>query len=157
MVYDDGRCSRANRLANFFARFIPTFGRDQGHSAMQIAQPELSAKYGIHLSKSTYQRSTPRIIVLIGSIAIGGHASSQIRQLEQNLSIPNSLLGVFANGASVRTADILEALYPLLIRHGTPQYIRSDNGPEFTAEVFQKWLTNIGIKPIRIYPGSPWE
>ena len=54
-------------------------------------------------------------------------------------------------------ADVLEALYPLLIRHGKPQYIRSDNGPEFTAEVFQKWLASVGIKPIRIYPGSPWE
>ena len=38
-----------------------------------------------------------------------------------------------------------------------PHYIRSDNGPEFTADVFQKWLTKVGIKPIRIYPGSPWE
>jgi len=54
-------------------------------------------------------------------------------------------------------ADVLEALYPLLITHGRPHYIRSDNGPEFTADVFQKWLTKVGIKPIRIYPGSPWE
>ena len=54
-------------------------------------------------------------------------------------------------------ADVLEALYPLLITHGRPHYIRSDNGPEFTAEVFHKWLTKVGIKPIRIYPGSPWE
>jgi len=38
-------------------------------------------------------------------------------------------------------ADVLEALYPLLITHGRPHYIRSDNGPKFTAEVFQKWLT----------------
>ena len=35
--------------------------------------------------------------------------------------------------------------------------MRSDNGPEFTAEVFQKQLTKVGIKPIRISPGSPWE
>ena len=54
-------------------------------------------------------------------------------------------------------ADVLEALYPLLITHGKPHYIRPDNGPEFTAEVFQKWLSKVGIKPIRIYPGSPWE
>ena len=54
-------------------------------------------------------------------------------------------------------ADVLEALYPLLITHGTPYYIRSDNGPEFKVEVFQKWLTKVGIKPIRIYTGSPWE
>jgi len=36
-------------------------------------------------------------------------------------------------------------------------FIRSDNGPEFIAENFQTWLTRVGIKPIRIYPGSPWE
>ena len=35
-------------------------------------------------------------------------------------------------------ADVLEALYPLLITHGAPHHIRSDNGPEFTAEVFPK-------------------
>jgi putative transposase len=33
-------------------------------------------------------------------------------------------------------ADVLEALYPLLIKHGKPQYIRSDNGPESVADVF---------------------
>ncbi len=54
-------------------------------------------------------------------------------------------------------ADILEAMYSLLITHREPYYIRSDNGPEFTAEVFQKWLAKVGIKPIRVYPGSPCE
>ena len=53
--------------------------------------------------------------------------------------------------------DILEAVYPLLIRHGKPEYIRSDNGPEFIAATLQEWLRRIGIKPIQIYPGSPWE
>ena len=53
--------------------------------------------------------------------------------------------------------DILEAVYPLLIRHGKTEYIRSDNGPEFIAASLQDWLRRIGIKPIQIYPGSPWE
>jgi len=53
--------------------------------------------------------------------------------------------------------DVLEVLYPLLLRHGTPEYIRSDNGPEFVAAAMQDWLVKVGIKPIRIYPGSPWE
>ena len=35
--------------------------------------------------------------------------------------------------------------------------IRSDNGPEFIAQAMQDWLARVGIKPIRIYPGSPWE
>jgi putative transposase len=54
-------------------------------------------------------------------------------------------------------AEVLEALYPLLLKHGRPVFIRPDNGPEFIAVNFQTWLTRVGIKPIRIYPGSPWE
>ena len=54
-------------------------------------------------------------------------------------------------------AEVLEALSPLFLKHGRPEFIRSDNGPEFIAENFQTWLTRVGIKPIRIYPGSPWE
>jgi putative transposase len=52
--------------------------------------------------------------------------------------------------------EVLEALYPLFLKHGRPEFIRSDNGPEFIAEAFQAWLTKVGVKPIRIYPGSPW-
>ncbi|MEO0619188.1 MAG: integrase core domain-containing protein, partial [Pseudomonadota bacterium] len=40
---------------------------------------------------------------------------------------------------------------------GTPEYLRSDNGPEFTSAVFKDWLVRVGIVPIQIYPGSPWE
>ena len=54
-------------------------------------------------------------------------------------------------------AEVLEALYPLLLKHGKPEFIRSDNGPEFASENFQTWLKKVGVKPIRIYPGSPWE
>ena len=57
----------------------------------------------------------------------------------------------------IGSAEILEALYPLLLEHGKPEYIRSDNGSEFVAAPLQAWLTRIGIKPIQIYPGSPWE
>ena len=54
-------------------------------------------------------------------------------------------------------ADVLEALYPLLLRHGKPDYIRSDNGPKFIAASYKAWLKRVGIEPIQIYPGSPWE
>ena len=55
------------------------------------------------------------------------------------------------------SADVLEALYPLLLKHGKPEYIRSDNGSEFIARALQLWLRKVGIKPIQIYPGSPRE
>jgi transposase InsO family protein len=28
---------------------------------------------------------------------------------------------------------------------------------QFIAESLQTWLQRIGVKPIQIYPGSPWE
>ena len=55
------------------------------------------------------------------------------------------------------SGEVLEALYPLLLKHGKPTYIRSDNGKEFTAQALQDWLIKAGITPIQIYPGSPWE
>ena len=57
--------------------------------------------------------------------------------------------------ARMGASDVLEALYLLLLRRGKPEYLRSDNGPEFTAEPFLDWLERVGIKPIQIYPGSP--
>ena len=53
--------------------------------------------------------------------------------------------------------DVLDALHPLFMKHGKPEFIRSDNGPEFIATHLQEWLKRIGIKPMQIYPGSPWE
>lgn len=42
-------------------------------------------------------------------------------------------------------------------RHGKPEHIRSDNGPEFVAYAIQDWLAVRQIKPLYIKPGSPWE
>jgi len=53
--------------------------------------------------------------------------------------------------------DVLDMLTDLFIRRGTPAYIRSDNGAEFTARVVREWLTAVGVKTLYISPGSPWE
>ncbi len=55
------------------------------------------------------------------------------------------------------SAEVLDALYPLLLHRGKPEYLRSDNGPEFSSAPFKDWLLHVGITPIQIYPGSPWE
>ncbi|MCW9033907.1 MAG: integrase core domain-containing protein [Rhodospirillales bacterium] len=53
--------------------------------------------------------------------------------------------------------EVLEALYPLFLKHSKSEFIRSDNDPEFIAKNFQTRLIKVGITPTRIYPGSPWE
>jgi transposase InsO family protein len=57
----------------------------------------------------------------------------------------------------LKSVDVLETLADLFINKGIPDYIHSDNGPEFTAVVLREWLTRIGSKTLFIEPGSPWE
>lgn len=58
---------------------------------------------------------------------------------------------------SLSAADILRVLAEKIDQHGAPQFIRSDNGPEFIATIIQKWLKDNGIKTIYIEPGCPWQ
>ena len=52
---------------------------------------------------------------------------------------------------------VLYRLTELFVSRRPPDYIRSDNGSEFTAKVVQEWLSRVGVKTLYIEPGSPWE
>ena len=52
---------------------------------------------------------------------------------------------------------VLERLSDLFVRRGVPDYIRSDNGPEFAAFRVREWLGRVSVKTLSIGPGSPWE
>jgi hypothetical protein len=49
------------------------------------------------------------------------------------------------------------ALADVMIEHGIPEHIRSDNGPPFIARNLRRWLARIGAKTLYIAPGSPME
>jgi putative transposase len=53
--------------------------------------------------------------------------------------------------------DVLCRLAELFIMRGTPEHIRSDNGPEFAAKAVIEWLARLEVKTLFIEPGSPWE
>ena len=57
----------------------------------------------------------------------------------------------------LRSQDVLEQLGYLFIYRGLPGFIRSDNGPEFTAKAVRYWLERLGVQTLFIEPGSPWE
>ncbi|HJL62898.1 MAG TPA: IS3 family transposase [Candidatus Marinimicrobia bacterium] len=57
----------------------------------------------------------------------------------------------------LNSEDVLSTLFDLFIERGVPEYIRSDNGSEFTAKAVREWLSNVGVKTLYIEPGSPWE
>ena len=57
----------------------------------------------------------------------------------------------------LNSTDVVDALTDLFILRGVPEYIRSDNGPEFIAKKVRDWITAVGSKTAYIEPGSPWE
>ena len=59
--------------------------------------------------------------------------------------------------SSWKHVNIIEVLSDLFLFHGTPEYIRSDNGSEFTANQLREWLKRLEVTPTYIEPESPWE
>ena len=57
----------------------------------------------------------------------------------------------------ITSQEVIDRLFELIIFRGIPEHIRSDNGPEFTANAIRRWLNRIGVKTLFIEPGSPWE
>ncbi len=45
----------------------------------------------------------------------------------------------------------------MIAKYGAPDYIRSDNGPEFIGRSLGDWLKDQNIKTLYIDPGSPWQ
>ena len=57
----------------------------------------------------------------------------------------------------ITSDDVLGRLAQLFVLRGAPGYLRSDNGPEFTARALRTWLQRVGVQTLYIEPGSPWE
>lgn len=58
---------------------------------------------------------------------------------------------------SIKAEDVIEQLDKLVEQRGMPEFIRSDNGPEFVAKAVVKWIEDRGFKTCFIAPGSPWQ
>jgi len=57
----------------------------------------------------------------------------------------------------IRGPDVVEVLRYLFAVRGAPEFIRSDNGPEFINKAVKEFLRNSGVDMLYIEPGSPWE
>lgn len=58
---------------------------------------------------------------------------------------------------SIKAVDVVDQLKRLAQTHGAPQFMRSDNGPEFIAGKVTDWLKDQGSTTAFIEPGSPWQ
>jgi putative transposase len=58
---------------------------------------------------------------------------------------------------SLPSPRVMAVLEHLVATHGAPQFIRSDNGPEFIALSIRGWLAQHQTKTLYIDPGRPWQ
>lgn len=58
---------------------------------------------------------------------------------------------------SIKSRRVIETLARAVRKNGVPNYIRSDNGPEFIAKLVRQWLTGVGAVSSTIDPGKPWQ
>jgi len=58
---------------------------------------------------------------------------------------------------SIQAQDVIALLASVIKLRGSPAFIRSDNGSEFTAHSVQAWLEQSHIGPAFIPPGQPWK
>jgi transposase InsO family protein len=58
---------------------------------------------------------------------------------------------------SISSRPVIQVLDWLFLLRGAPDYLRSDNGPEFIAYALQQWLHDQHCHTLYIQPGSPWE
>lgn len=55
------------------------------------------------------------------------------------------------------TERVIRVLDRLFALHRPPQFLRSDNGPEFVAQAIQGWLALQQTVTLYIEPGCPWQ
>lgn len=58
---------------------------------------------------------------------------------------------------SITAVMVVELLDQIVGERGEPQFVRFDNGPEFTADAVTKWCAGKTTNTNFIEPGSPWQ
>lgn len=58
---------------------------------------------------------------------------------------------------SFTARQVIDVLQYVFAVRGAPEFIRSDNGPEFVAREVTRWLGRASVKTLFIAKGSPWE
>ena len=58
---------------------------------------------------------------------------------------------------SITADDLATILDATVAKRGHPEFVRCDNGPEFTAQAIRDWCRFSGTGAAFIEPGSPWQ
>ena len=75
------------------------------------------------------------------------------------MKIAKDVTELIGNTPLVRLNKVTEGCVAEVVakRGGPPCRMRSDNGPEFSAQVVRSWLEEAGSGTLYVAPGSPWQ
>lgn len=59
--------------------------------------------------------------------------------------------------STMPSAKVIRVLAQMFRAHGAPEFLRSDNGPEFVALAVRSWLAQHQTATLYIDPGCPWQ
>jgi putative transposase len=60
-------------------------------------------------------------------------------------------------GRTFTAHNVILTLQYLFAVRGAPDYVRSENGPEFIAKEIQRWLDRAAVGTLYLQKASPWE
>ena len=69
----------------------------------------------------------------------------------------HDVVGMTHDTGAIVVLEDWARLSELFVMYGTPDFIRSDNGPEFIADAIREWLGRLSVQTLYVEPGSPWE
>jgi len=103
------------------------------------------------------QRATrPNQVWSYDFLNVGTERGGRLRILAVMDEFTRECLALYV-GRSISSRRVIHLLGWLFATRATPQYLRSDNGPEFVAHAVQDWLAEQHCQTLYIRPGSPWE
>lgn len=69
----------------------------------------------------------------------------------------HDVVGMTHDTGAIVVLEDWALLSELFVMYETPDFIRSDNGPEFIADAIREWLGRLSVQTLYVEPGSPWE
>jgi transposase InsO family protein len=159
----------AEQHPRFGYRRIAALLRDQGHAANTKRVLRLWRQQGLLHRRKPRRRVRPPVggfvrtrasvphevwsVDFVADRTVEGRALRILVILDEYTRVCLAMLVA----RSIRGRDVRELLARLVASHGTPRYLRSDNGPEFRSRVLAQGLKALGVETLFIPPGSPWE
>ena len=149
-------------------RRIRVFLRREGHGMSRHRAHRLWRLAGLQLPRRRPRRrvasSRPRPVPAFGPNQVWAYDfvfdacanGQQIKCLTVIDEFTRECLAIDVAG-SIRSARVIEVLARLISEHGVPQFLRSDNGPEFVSHAILEWLSKAHIDTALNDPGKPWQ